>query len=734
MTFLKNIELVIGNQAFVLIAIVVSALIKLLIIIFTLNQQVNNKKSQHIRFFLLAILVANIFSDISWIQHLLQNMSILVIDNTHIFKFIGRIAFGLVGMQYQCLALFLEKLITHKCQLNIRQKICCTITALFMFFPISAAFIYFNNPEPLSFLFIINRIALIYYILFLLPLSLFIVLRKLRSKSLPGILTKQLYIILYSLIIFHLVSDAIQVFPFRFNLITNNYPITGLSALFLTIGLLYCSRKIMGLRFLNLRPQVHAQPKPDFLIKFMNALQQLSAVESNRELPFITRNFFQDSLAIPQQTVNVYLRPSSSPYLDNKQYCNTHETVEQFINNSKSSTKDMLKELQALVYDEINFTNFYGKTAEHDTLLQFLTDINADIFVPIYFKAKGKEELIAYIIVERSARTKELYTSAEQQEIILFADALCNTINKLHGQNKEAYFEIFKLKQEKIHAQLEKETETLHKELYFRHQELNQFRECFHSFIYGNPRPVGIITYKNNRFTFINQDAKSLIPVDINTYVGHPLAKKIKQVTQQVATFRSPQTIFEKNKHNETVMLHILPHLDNPGNVIITASYADIPQLVKQKINILSNPNQWDYLLYLETTKAGRLINQLLPANSKIIFNFKIDLLKAAISKKAVLLDIADEDLLPMVELLHAISLREELYILDIKGKIDPVQMATKLFGINQLFGTEKETPLLKQLDSRGTLFIKDIHLLDLNCQEQLATFIHSGFYRPYKS
>ena len=733
MTFLNIIESVIGNQIFVLTAMLVSLLVKLLVVIFTINQQANTKKSQHFRFLLLAILGANIFSDISWIQYLLQNISILDIDQ-RIYKFIGRIGFGLVGMQYQCLTLFLEKLITPQYKLTMRQKICCLISALFMFFSIGAAFICFNHPEPLLLLFIINRIGLVYYISFLSPLTLFIVLHKLHSKSLPGILTKQLYIILYCLIIPHLVSDAIQVFPSYFKLETNSYPITGLSALFLTIALLYCSRKVMGLRFLNLRPQVHALPKLDFVLKFTAILKQFSNVVSNRELQFIAQNFFEESLAIPSQKTKLYLRHLDSPYLDSNQYFNTNKEVEKYIENSELVIKDAIKKMEVLIYDEINFSNFYEQTAQHENLLQFLTTIKADIFVPIYGKDRSKNELIAYIIIERSARKKELYNSAERQEIVMFASYLHTTINILYNQNTKAFIEEFKQKQEGLGKKLEQEIETLNKEIYFRHQEINQYRECFQSLVYNSPRPIGIITYKNNRFTFVNQEAKNFIPIDINRYVGHPLVQKIKRVTDQVANFRSPQTIFEKDDRDDAITLHLLPHLE-PGSVIIIISHADIPNLIKEKISFLKDPNKWDYLLYLETTKTGRLISQLIPGNSKTLFNFKIELLKAALGKKATLLDVAQEDLLPTVDLLHQISLREKLQILNLKGKTNTTQMATKLFGIKPLLrGDKDEPPLLEQLDPQGTLFIKDIHLLDLPCQEYLAEFIHYGLYQVYKS
>ncbi len=55
---------------------------------------------------------------------------------------------------------------------------------------------------------------------------------------------------------------------------------------------------------------------------------------------------------------------------------------------------------------------------------------------------------------------------------------------------------------------------------------------------------------------------------------------------------------------------------------------------------------------------------------------------------------------------------------------------------MNPIFGLAKnnEKPLLSALDGVGTLFIKNIHLLDLESQEYLADFIHYGLYRIFKS
>lgn len=752
MISLNTIESIIGNQTFVLITILISFLLKSIIAIFTFNQQVHTKIAQRLRFLLLIVLGINIFSDIVWIQELLQKMTILNV-NPRMDKFIGRLAWSFIGIQYQGLVLFLEGLITRQHKLSMRQKLCSVITILLILVSAGAAFIWFSHPELVLFIIMINRIAIGYYTLFLLPCSLFFVLRKLHIGSLPHILTKQLYIIIYGLIVPYLISEILQVFPlcFRFHFETNNYTAASFSALLLSIGLLYCSRKVMGLRFLNFRDHVHAPPKTDFITNFKAILEQLGQVSSTYELKFIVQNFFTKALNIPLQKTKLYLRPVAVPYQPIGNHYNTHAAAEKFISLGESATKELMKKKQVLIYDEISFSHFYEQTTQHEKLLHFLEAIQADLFLPIYYKNR----LIAYIIIERHARKKKLYNSADRDEMLMFTGYLSNTINVLHNQSieslmkkiiqltqenrrlvekKEELKKNFSKEKEEIEKNFTQKKEVLRKELHFRHQEMNQYRECFQSFLYKNSHPIGTIFYKNNRFTFGNQEAKDLIPVNINTHVGHPLVKKLKQIVDQVANFRSPKTTLVKNNQGEMLTLEVIPHLE-PGGVIIIVSYAAIPDLVKQKINFLKDPNQWDYLLYLETTGSGRLINQLIPGNGKTLLDFKIELLKTALSKKATLLDAAEKDLAPTVDIIHKISLREELHTLNLQGTLDTATMATKLFGINPLFGAKKDgTPLLELLNGRGTLFIKDIHLLDLDCQEYLAEFIRYGMYRVYKS
>jgi len=224
-----------------------------------------------------------------------------------------------------------------------------------------------------------------------------------------------------------------------------------------------------------------------------------------------------------------------------------------------------------------------------------------------------------------------------------------------------------------------------------------------------------------------------MIPFNINMQAGHPLTKALKQIASQVENYKAPHNTFAKDLQGNTIVLSAVPHLEH-NHVIIMIHYPDVSDVLKKQIDLLQDPSEWDYLLYLETTESGKLINQLIPGSGEVLLNFKIELLKTALSKKATLLDLPDEDLLPMVELLHHISLRETLHTLHIQGLVKNFDVAIALFGMNPIFGkVNNERPLLEKLDGNGTLFIKNIHLLDLETQEYLAEFIRYGFYRMFK-
>ena len=241
----------------------------------------------------------------------------------------------------------------------------------------------------------------------------------------------------------------------------------------------------------------------------------------------------------------------------------------------------------------------------------------------------------------------------------------------------------------------------LKEELYKKHQEINQYKESIHSFLKNNKhKDIGIIFYKQRHFVFANQTAKEIIKININTNQGAPLTKALKTIAQQVEEYKAPQTCITKNSDGQRIVISGVPNLEK-NHVIITVYYPDFSDILTTQINHLKDPSMWDYLLYLETTKPGQLINQLVPGSGEHLLQFKINLLQTALSKKALLLEMAPDDLMPTVELLHHISMRTTLHALTLQGPSKNYDIAIKLFGINPIFGINPENskPLLEKLD-----------------------------------
>ena len=177
-----------------------------------------------------------------------------------------------------------------------------------------------------------------------------------------------------------------------------------------------------------------------------------------------------------------------------------------------------------------------------------------------------------------------------------------------------------------------------------------------------------------------------------------------------------------------------MPHLHQNAGVIITLYYPDTSDIIKHQIDHLHDPSAWDYTLYLETTKSGKLINQLVPGTGQTLLNFKVKILQAALTRKAIVLQLAEDDVMQLVEIIHTISLRENLHVLELQGPSLNQDLAIKLFGINPLLQILPEEPILKKLDGKGTLFIKNIEYLDKETQDKLAHFIKYGLYTFIKS
>lgn len=726
MFFLEFIESILSSFYFILCSTSVSFLLKLGILVALIRKTVNMNTVVRPLFFLVAILVGNMFSDLAWVLKLSQELFLPQISY-QIVLFIIRIAWVFFLVQYQSMSLFIESLVTTHYVFSIRQKILCFISSLFGLFFTITAIVDFDCIDRVHRKFVIEptiqNLATFYALFVVMLPSLYIAIKKIRSSELPHLLKKQLALFIQGLIAPVLLADLIQLFPFKVYAITwiaHSYAGVGFSTILTTIAIYFCARKIFGLRFLNLKNHVHQPMNINFIDDFKGVLERLSGVTNLRELGHITQNFFKDTFKISPHKTRLYLRKIDAVEQKLNQNIiedSTVSLVETFFVTHADIIECAIRDEKIFIYDEIDFTHFYHACEKSATVLKFLSTINADIFLPIY----EQEKLIAYIIVERHARVEKFYSNIERDELIVFGSYLGNIINLLQNKNLDILIE---------------QEQNLRAELYHKHQEIEQYKESLRSFLRKNKtKHIGILFYKNRQFSYGNHAAKELIDININQQHGHPFVQSLRHIVQQVESFKAPKTIFIKDSTDTSLVVSVVPHLEK-NTIIITVSYPSISDTIKHQVDLLKDPSEWDYLLYLQTTQSGKLINQLIPGSGSVLLNFKIQLLKIALSKKAILLELADQDLLSMAEILHHISMRDDLHVMTLQGASHNFDIAIALFGINPIFGIQdKQTkPLLEKLDNVGTLFIKNIHFLDVETQECLATFIRTGTYTLFKS
>lgn len=720
---LDFIELTVGNKYLLLGVTSCSFFLKVGIFTNLISQKNISHSNRKPWYLLLMILGCATIIDFSWIIELIRALFIPQMPY-QVKLFIIRFAWAFMAILYQSISIFIEDLTEQKNEFNRRQKLYMLITGSLFMFTIGLALYDIQCPASKfrpEIEFEVRKLGICFLTLFCLPTSLFIVLRKLRSNNSPRILSTQARIITQVFIFPFWLTELLQFYPFVFEptWVTNSYAAVTISTSILTYAMYYCAKRMMSLRFLNLKQHVEIPRQFHFVDGFKQVLESLSHATNEQSLRHITQTYFKEAFKVPLSKTMLFVRHIEKPEINDgyQFYVNTTATlVENFIGTHGHEFEAVLKNQNILIYDEIAFSNFYEKSEISSRILQFLETINADVFLPIY----QKQQLVGYVVIDRGARPDEFYSNVERDEMLVFGSYLGNIINLLQHRNLESL----------IHHEKE-----LKEELYRKHQEVNQYKESIRSFLRNSPqKEIGILFYKNRRFIFGNKAAKDLIKININTQEGHALTKAARHIARQVEEYKSPQSCMTYDVAGNKIIFSGVPNLEQ-NNIIITVYHPEISDILKKQIDHLKDPTQWDYLLYLETTKSGQLINQLIPGNGETLLNFKIDLLKMALSKKAILLEMNDEDLVPTVEIIHHISLRETLHMLRLSGPCTTSDVSIKLFGINPLFGqTQDQKPILEHLAENGTLFIQNIHFLDTESQEYLAELIRYGFYRRLKS
>lgn len=670
---------------------------------------------------LFGALIGSIFADLTWIVKLIREIFLPSLDY-RILLFLIRLAWAFSLIQYQSLSIFIESLSEKNHRMKIGQKmllvfngVCITYFIYIMIFNCYDFSQTWLEKNMISF-----SAVFMFYILIL---PSFFVLKKLQNNAFPKILKKQVVVLLKFLMFPFIITELIQgCFIFSHQ---NSYVMNGIATTIFTIAICFCIHKIMGLRFLNFQEQVQAPEKFDFIIEFKKVLEHLGHVTSFNEMSHILQGFFKEAFNISPSKTSFYVRKNELMYSHNHEIhkLSAKEALVENTLANNESVVEILKKAKIFIKDEVVFSNFYKASDLFTTIVDFLDQLQADVFLPIF----EKNILVGYIIIECDARHNNFFSDVEHDELVVIAGYLGKVINLLHYSS--------------LNAVLEREKE-LSEEVYHQHREITHYQESISTFMRNDKqRKIGVLFYKYRKFVFANQAAKEIITININQQDGHPLTQALKRVAQQVENYKSTQTEMAYDTQGNKIVLLAIPNLER-NNIIIIAYYPEISDVLKYQMEQLGNPTDWHYILSLETTKSGQLINQMIPGSGPHLMRFKIDLLKMAIGKKTLLLDMPHDDLLPTVEIIHYISLRKQLYRFTVNQDALMSEVAIKLFGINPLYGNAFtkdaqgviEKPLFEQLHDSGTLFIENVHLLSIEIQNMLAAYCKYGHYNMYKS
>ncbi len=719
-TFLLAFYAVLKSPEFLLLVMAASVAAKFyfLSIVFP-NQHVSFRSIKLIS--ILVTLAASLFGDVAWVVKMLHSFGWLYVDYPTVIFFV-RIAWAFLLIQYQSLYIFMQSITQKKAALKKSTiALCCATTVQALYF----TYLAFLCPNTLvvqaermlakqsghCFEYQMMAYVTLYILIALNIPALLEVLLKVKNQTIPKIIYQQLKtFIFYFLIPFVAIETLLGLHQNASDI--ELYPIVSISTILLNVMIYYCLTHVIKLRFLEKQAHVQSHQNPNVINSFKQTLEMLGKTSNLNELSYICQRHCKELFGVPLRSVTLTIRNGiQNQHELDFDAARNDRIIEQFLLLQNQNTLTQLMQKKILVYNEIAFDDYFNDESIITTFLTFLNSINSDIFIPLYTKKK----IIGYITIARDART-ECYGQSDCNTLLVFANYLAHVIHNLQHEN--------------AHAIMHQE-QSLKQELYQRHQEINQYKESIDAVLRANHnKSIGIIFYKKNLFTLGNQATVDILGVHPNDNPGHPVCKQLLELAKQVEEHATAQTKCIRNSNGRLVIFSAIPNLQTK-NVIITVFYPDVSDIVSHHINYLDNPNDWDYLLYLENTKAGQLVNQFIPGITSALLNIKIQLLKLALSKKPTLLDAADEDVMPLTQLIHHISLGERLFTLSLNQHTRPQDMAVRLFG--SPFATEQE-PIFCLLKNNSTLFIKNIHYLDQETQSYLAHYLNYGVYRAYKS
>jgi len=687
--------------------------------LYTIISYLRSNKQNYLYILLAITFIASVtIINLHWIITLLHKLKIATISDSFIIKsnqicwillILGKLSISYIVSN------FINKRISN---IDYIEVLAGTILAL-IFIAISGYYVATNLETRTSIEFISKKCTYFYLFYLYIKMSLLSGYTIYYNNRLPKIKKEQLHFLLFYVFIPQFISDQLSANPFAFSATyTMNYGLKSLTTMLLTYAMHYCMRNLLKLRFLNMYDQVGSTGDYTYsTTDFKPILERMSSVTTADELRRVIREFMTATYHVPVDTITFYIRKQHHNEGDNTDASDPmYDHIEELLQSCIFHDNDVinaLHEQKILIQDEIAFTQEYNPTHAQAMLLNLCRQLQVSAFIPIF----QYDRLVGYILIKEHAR-EELFTQREQDEMLMLAHYLSNVIYLISHRNVDNV-----IAREK----------SLHAELYQRERELEQYKESMRScFRATQDKSIGVIVYKSRRFNIRNQAAYDIAGVDPNTEKGHPLSKKLKEVVNKVELQQQRKSVSTHNRYNRKVIICAVPELESNG-IIITLHYPEIIEATREHVSLLDNPQQWDYLLYLETTYIGQHLERLIPGKSEQLLQIKLSLLQAALSKYPVLIKGAREDTIDLAAFLHKASNRDISHTITLDAPERSNHVTHTLFG-STTRGTLSNPSTVEHLHEHGTLFLENMHYLSFYTQKQIGHYLQYGYFQKENS
>jgi hypothetical protein len=693
---------------------------KLVVLYFLYNKTISFTKNKTI-FYIILILVADIFATITLICRCLNHAPFYMVSNAWLSA-VSRMDFVFGTIQYYSLLCFFRELSSRKIS-----KWCVRPILLFVaffscyFFCVSIyTVLTLGGPVWRAHVDIIRAHSI--YMLSLALYSLLLIYRNAKVEPLKilrkHIMTLGQYFMLPYFCFKIVESDF---FPWRTNVMVA--PITsGL----LTFLIYYCARRLTALRFLNMQSHVVSQAsgKFNFIDDFKDTLGEFGAASNVHQLAPITKDFFYKAFGVPHDRVSLYFRGLHVGRVNRDDDASGEEArvlIEKKMSSNSGAEEyvSFVKRDKIIIRDEIEFTQFYNKDANKVDLvfvIEFLKELKADVFLPIF----NADKIVGWIIVDELARPGEFYTDVERDEMLIYSDYIGRVAHLLLNTSLEAL--LLREREAKVDA-------------YRKNRMLSLLKNSIVPFLNTSKmRKIGVLTYKSKKFVSANQAVKDLIGIDLNIDRGLDFTQRVIELGDEVSQSQMPKRRVLSTPKGEVVVVNASPNLVR-GNIVMTISNPSLSDFAKDHLQMLKDDSKWDYLLALKVSEEGRFINQLLPADTVIFVNTKITFFEHVITRKTLLFEMpSEDDVRAFAHVAHRINERSVFEEVRVERMVNDEHFGARLFGINPAFEVHQEQSLFEKLHKRGTLVLYNVHLLSLDLQKRLFEYIVSGKWVLLKS